>query len=322
MINPTTQAQTNPNVKENPSNPEQGSKELAETINKAKAEADAQALKGQRIERATWFLLIMYAALTLAIGLLTIWSNRQSRVTDNAASKFNELQMAKIRTDAEYKIQVDTTRVREDAARDLKVTTEEVRGEAGKKVEEARAEANVKIESARGDAETRIAEAKAEAARQIAEVQKEVARQQERAAEAEKALAEVRVKIAPRRLTVGFPNTRGLDPANTWIAGIMYKRGDDEAYQFAVNVTNALRNAGWMIDEEPFPIDKDWTMDSIEATTAPKVRPGITILIGTGSPHLELRQKVLVEGFAASGFTPRVILTSSGRPVVIIGSKF
>lgn len=187
-------------------------------------------------------------------------------------------------------------------------------------LENASADAQSRIEAARAEAGAKIEQARTEAARQVGEVQKDVARQQERAAEAEKALAEVREKIAPRRITAGFPSVRGLDPGGVWMVGIMYKRGDDEAYQFAVNITNTLRSTGWMIDEEPFPIDKDWTMDPIEATTAPKVRPGITILISVGE-HLELKRKVLVEGFVASGFTPQVILTGN-RPVIIVGSKF
>jgi hypothetical protein len=89
----------------------------------------------------------------------------------------------------------------------------------------------------------------------------------------------------------------------------VYKSGDEEAFQFAVKITEALRRAGWMIDEEPQPITKDPTIDDVVGY-APKMRPGITITAGAGQPYLDIRLKALSDGFAASGFANSAITMS------------
>jgi hypothetical protein len=254
MSNPTIQADTNPTVQKNAaSDHEQADKEMLTAINLAKNKADKEAVKGNRIERTMWALLIAYGVLTLAIGLLTIWSNKQTAVTTEAARELNDLRMAKVKADAEYKIQIDTTKVREDAARDLEIKTEEVRGDAGKKIEEAKADAQVQIETA-----------KAELTREqtkLAKEQEKTAQAQREAADAQLALRkhieEVARRQAPRQLPVEkfaeVLRERLPEEVRLPIA-ILYQREDAEAYAFASQIASALSRAGFkQLHFDPLP---------------------------------------------------------------------
>src|SRR5438874_43134 len=70
-------------------------------------------------------------------------------------NKEQKLELEKVRSDAETRLQIETEKVRADADTNLKVETEKVRGEAGKKIEDAKAEARVKIEQAKADADAK-----------------------------------------------------------------------------------------------------------------------------------------------------------------------
>jgi hypothetical protein len=140
-------------------------------------------------------------------------------------------------------------------------------------------------------------------------------------AEAQRKLLETENRLAWRKLTGNFPKKGDLEPGSSWFALVLYKKGDEEAYEFAKNIRAVLRGAGWEIDDEPDPIDNDWTIESAAYPGIPKIRPGIKIIL-PGLSRDSKRVEVLVEGFTASGFPPTIFgddrLT---RVTIIVGPR-
>lgn len=288
MVINKTQAEANPsNANTNQSSDVQGASADSPEITAAKEKVRAAEKWTDIANKLTVIFGIAYLVATVLIVAstpFTLWANKQLR---SAEGVLNELLMAKIRADAARKTEVDTERVRQEAAANL--------------------------ERVRGESESRVFEARAEAARQVGEVQEratnlerlaneartELAIQQARAAEAEKALEEVKRRQQPRKF---FPSRAVQDSlANNpkgEVVEILYPKDDGEGQSLARDIESTLRWAKWRVGdlrayegvgEEAFGDDVTIVAQTFKAFLFAKDEaPLLTLAAALESVHLRL----------------------------------
>jgi len=314
MTNPTIQADTKPTVNAN----QHDSSQISEAIRKAEVDVEREGLLAGRIEKGSWVMLIAYGVLTLAIGLVTIWSNRVNTRLRDATKRLTELQIEKNRADSEYKTNVETEKVRQHAAQELTLSIREVKAEAG-----------AWVEYVKGHAEARVEQVRQDALRRDRDVKQKLAEQQERAANAERRLIEVQSRLAWRApLSPKFEDT--LRSRTKGKAIIVCQEGDDEARSFAMDIWAGLAGAGWSVDP---PVAGKTIMQ--EAGTGGGHRPGVAVVISESEGGLAmepfLRDKpsdALMKAFSEAGITPFHILPMpqlrppEGVIRVVVGSRF
>jgi hypothetical protein len=135
-----------------------------------------------------------------------------------------------------------------------------------------------------------------------------LAEQQERAANAERDLAEVRERQAPRKLPAEtFINSLKGKPKG--VAHILYHHKDDfEAYNFAVQLWMALTAAGWTVIDQPAPIPPEGPETPQPLRNLPSIArygggPGVAISVhtpGAQRPEDGGAVDALVKAFAAA----------------------
>lgn len=253
MITPTTTTEaTANNINQNVSSQNDDDK-LPTEIRAAESKVAEDVKRDDRTSAIAKILLLLYVLITGGVAGSTVWNNQTTARRRASESALNDLQKEKIRADSARKTEVDTQRVRDEAANDLRLKTDTVRKEA--KQEETRIENEGKalVARAQAEAQSKIEGARAEAARQIGAVQKDVAIQQERAANAERALLQVQNRLEPRatgeKLKLFGKYLEGREKGKV---DVFFQAGDPEAQNFAFNLCDVLREHGWEWTEHPY----------------------------------------------------------------------
>jgi len=194
-------------------------------------------------------LLLAAGAVAVLIALNSQWLRRSTGRLSVAEGVLTQLRVAKVKADAEHKIEVDTQQVRSDAATDVTVKTEAVRQEA--KTEQKRIETEAQKEIARLTAEAETARLGIATAQAQAAIATENAANANERAEQE-ALKRVELAKTLSRRTIPFVFGKGktnLDPLKPFakIQVMVEYLPETEPYRAAREVASKLSQAGWKV---------------------------------------------------------------------------
>ena len=158
-----------------------------------------------------------------------------------------------------------------------------------------------------------------EAKQSIAEANKVASIAKQQAAAANRELASLQTKMAPRRLTQEQQErlASGVKPLAPQLASVWYGAGDKESENFSWDIASALNTAGWRVFSPAS--TSTLAQGGKPFGTIPRLQTGVIVTSNSDEPSMKAADAVVRE-LSALGFDARKASTTGDRaePLVVI----